>query len=64
MQKYVSRAKDVARMYGCSLSKAYEIIRTLNGELEAQGYLVFPGRVPTRYLLERTYTGITEDAER
>ena len=61
--KYISRAKDVAELYGCSLSKAYEIIRKLNGELEKSGYLVFPGRVPTRYLMERTYAGFDEGAE-
>ena len=36
-------------------SKAYDIIRQLNAELTAQGYLTVKGRVPEKYLMERFY---------
>lgn len=36
-------------------SKAYDIIRRLNAELAAQGYLIVRGKVPEKYLQERFY---------
>lgn len=50
------RAKDVAELLGVCLNKAYEIIRTLNGELESKGYLIVPNKVPRKYLMERFYS--------
>ena len=46
-------ADDVVEIVGCSKSRAYRFIRQMNEELEAKGYLVFPGRIPYRYFLER-----------
>lgn len=37
-------------------TKAYYIIRQLNAELEAKGYLTVRGKVPEKYLLERFYS--------
>lgn len=50
-------AADVAEHLGVSVSKACKIIRGLNDELAAQGYLVVAGRVSRRYFLRRLYGG-------
>ena len=42
-----------------SEAHAYKIIRQLNAELAAKGFLTFSGRVPRKYLSERCY-GLTE----
>lgn len=54
MKVYYS-AKDIAAMLGVSDSKAYEIIRQLNLELEDEGYLVLRGKVPVAYFNKRWY---------
>jgi len=41
---------------GVSRATAYGIIKTLNTELEAQGYLVKSGRVPVHYFHKRTHS--------
>lgn len=46
-------ATEITEIVGCSKSRAYRFIRQMNEELEAKGYLVFPGRIPYRYFLER-----------
>ncbi|MGI6617740.1 MAG: transcriptional regulator [Saccharofermentanales bacterium] len=45
--------KEVMRITGTPQSSAYEIIRMLNKELRAKGFLTRSGRVEKRYLLER-----------
>ena len=40
---------------GVSESKAYKIIRQLNAELQAAGYLTVAGRVSRKYFEERIY---------
>lgn len=40
---------------GIGRTKAYEIIKMLNAELESEGYLTFPGKVPERKFRERLY---------
>lgn len=46
-------AEDVQQMVGCSKSKAYQIISTLNAELKADGYLVIKGKIPVEYFKQR-----------
>ena len=46
---------------GIGPKKAYEIIREINKELEAAGYIVIKGRCPRKHLLKRL--GIVEDTE-
>lgn len=48
-------AEDVAKLLGVKRAKAYQIIRQLNDELMAKGYLVVRGKVPEKYLRERFY---------
>lgn len=42
-------APDVADILGCSVSKAYMVIKELNTELKAQGKIVIAGKVSKRY---------------
>ena len=47
------RAADIMQELDCSAAYAYQIIRTLNAELQKKGYLTASGRVPAVYFLER-----------
>ena len=49
------KAEEVMRALGVSQSEAYRIIKRLNEELKAKGYLVVSGRVSRRYLEEKIY---------
>ncbi|MCD7740687.1 MAG: hypothetical protein LUI06_00510 [Ruminococcus sp.] len=44
---------DVAEILGVSNSYAYKIVRKLNAELAAKGYLTVAGRVNRKYFVER-----------
>lgn len=55
MDKIYLSAKDVSELLAVSLSKAYKIVRSMNTELAAKGYLVIPGKVPTAYFKEQWY---------
>lgn len=46
---------DVKKILGISASKAYVIIRQLNKELKAKGYIIIAGRVPKKYFFEKYY---------
>lgn len=52
-------APELAEMLEMSEAHAYKIIRQLNAELAAKGFLTFSGRIPRKYLSERCY-GLTE----
>ena len=52
-EKMVANAKDVSVMMGVGITQAYGLIRKLNAELAAKGYLVVRGKVNKKYLLER-----------
>jgi ribosomal protein S25 len=51
-------ASDVAAFMGVSVAMAYKIIRRLNEELAAMGYLVVSGRVSRSYFEKKIYGGI------
>lgn len=55
MEKQFLTAQDIAEMCSVSTSTGYKMIRALNEELLAKGYMTIRGRVPARYLLERVY---------
>ena len=55
MATQVLTAKDIAEMCDISESKAYQIIRRLNDELQDAGYLTFRGRVSRAYFYEKMY---------
>lgn len=50
---------DVMKLTGYAITKCRNIIKGLNDELVAKGYLVIAGKVPKKYYHERYY----EDAE-
>lgn len=47
------RVEDVMRMLEIKETKAYEIIRNLNKELESQGKITIAGRVSAKYFNSR-----------
>ena len=55
-KKYL-KAEDVAAYMEISVPMAYKIIRRLNDELVAQGYLVVAGRVSRRYFEQKVFGG-------
>lgn len=57
------RADEVAQVLGISRAEAYRIIKRLNGELAAKGYIVINGRVNRKYLEEQIYGFKTEDQQ-
>ncbi len=48
-------AKEVAELLGISKSKAYAIIRELNEELSAKGFITVAGRVSRKFFEEKFY---------
>lgn len=53
MENTFIKADEVASILGVSKSYAYKVIKTLNTELEKQGYLTISGRVSKKYFLEK-----------
>mgnify|MGYP000003559346 FL=1 len=47
------RAEDVAKELEVSVSHAYKIMRKLNAELKAQGYMTIAGRVNRKFFMEK-----------
>ncbi len=47
--------KEISDVLRVSKSKSYNIVRTLNKELEEKGYMVISGRVSRKYFEERFY---------
>lgn len=48
-------ASDVAEYMGISIPMAYKIIRRLNDELKANGYITVAGKVSRNYFEAKTY---------
>lgn len=46
---------EIQKVLDVSQSKAYRIVRSLNSELQQNGFLVLPGRVSRQYFNERFY---------
>ncbi len=56
-EKRFLTAADVAEVMECSKSRAYEIIKKLNAELEEKHYITIHGRINAKYFYERIYNG-------
>ena len=56
-------AEDVASILNISKGYAYKIMRDLNAELKAKGYITVSGRVNTQYFLEKTCYGTPKTNE-
>ena len=48
-------AAEVAEIMGISRSKAYQIVREMNRELNYQGYLTVAGKCPAQYFKQKFY---------
>ena len=55
MSKQILNVRDVMAALEVSESKAYGIIKQLNSELSARGYIVIPGKVSRAYFEEKVY---------
>lgn len=53
MESNVVRVDEVAQRLECSKRTAYSIIRQLNAELKAKGYITLAGRVPRKYFEQK-----------
>ncbi len=53
-EKLFMTAADISELLGVSKTSAYAIIRKLNEELLAQGYIVLRGKVNSQYFYEKT----------
>ena len=51
-------AADVAQYIDISVPMAYKIIRRLNDELVAAGYIIVSGRVSRMYFEQKIYGGM------
>lgn len=56
--KYYYDVYDISAYMGISISMAYKIIRRLNDELKAQGYITVAGRISRKYFEEKIYGGV------
>lgn len=57
MENKFIRVDEVAEELDVSKPYAYKLIRQLNEELRAKGYLTIAGRVNRQYFMERLYGG-------
>ena len=48
-------AAEVGEILGISRSKAYQLVRDMNKELKAQGYLTIAGKCPMQYFKQKFY---------
>ncbi|MBQ4427853.1 MAG: LysR family transcriptional regulator [Oscillospiraceae bacterium] len=55
MDNKFMRVEEVAEVLKVSTSFAYKVIRQLNGELKAKGYITIAGRINREYFNERVY---------
>ena len=53
-------AREIAEELGISKPFAYKLVRQMNEELEAKGFLTIAGRVSRKYYEEKFY-GITKE---
>lgn len=61
MQKQYITAEELQTIMGISRGKAYEIIRSCNQELKAQGFITIAGKLPIAYM-EKKYYGFDINA--
>ena len=57
------RVEKVAEILGVSKSHAYKLIREMNKELAAKGYITISGRISKQYFNERFYGAGKEECE-
>lgn len=57
MTRQFVTAKEVAEIMGVSEGKAYSVIRELNAQLKAQGYITIAGKVNRTFFEEKCCYG-------
>lgn len=62
MKRLLLTCNDICKILQVSHSKAYEVIRKLNEEMEHNGYITVAGKVNVRYFSEKSYISL-EDIE-
>lgn len=55
MNKQFITAAEVAEVVGVSVGKAYQLIREMNAELKAAGFLTVAGKVPIAFFEKKYY---------
>lgn len=55
MENKFMRVEEVAEVLEVSTSFAYKLMRQLNDELKAQGFITISGRINRQYFYERIY---------
>ncbi len=64
MTKQYLTAKEVGEALGISEGKSYAVIRELNSQLKAKGYITISGKVNRAYFEEKCcYGGMAEGAQ-
>ncbi|MCM1500485.1 MAG: helix-turn-helix domain-containing protein [Clostridium sp.] len=48
-------AGEIEQMLGVSRAKAYKLVKDMNGELAAKGYIVIAGKIPKKFFAEKYY---------
>lgn len=59
--KYYIDADEIAQALEIHPTTAYRIIKELNEQLKAQGFIVVAGKCPRKYFNEHYYGGIDGD---
>ena len=62
MENMFIRADEVAQELDVSKPRAYKLIRQLNDELKAKGFITIAGRVNRQYFNESLYGAERSDA--
>lgn len=52
---YMMSAEEVAKELDCSKSHAYKLVKSMNKELAAEGYITMAGRIPKAYWAKKMY---------
>lgn len=55
MESSLITAEEVAKELGISVGHDYKIVKKLNDELKAKGYITIAGKVSRQYFGERLY---------
>ncbi len=53
--RYMMSVDDIAKELDCSKSHAYKLVKSLNQELAAQGYITMAGRIPRAYWAKKMF---------
>lgn len=53
--RYMMSVEEVAKELECSKSHACKIVKRMNKELAAEGYITMAGRIPKAYWAKKMY---------